>query len=143
MFSKHRTITPTFGKAESLPPLRRSSIAMSFAHKKHGKRFVDADVMTPITCSLAEFIAQVDERYKVQTRKWQAHAMQALLEGRDVLVHAGTGSGKSLIFESMVLSKKGAVVLVISPTLALMENQVGEQSVQCLMVVRVHEKPRF
>jgi ATP-dependent helicase YprA (DUF1998 family) len=113
----------------------------SFAHKKHGKRFVDADVMTPITYSLAEFVAQVDERFKVQTRKWQAHAMQALLEGRDVLVRAGTGSGKSLIFESIVLAKKGAVVLVISPTLALMVNQVGELSVQCLIVVRVHEKP--
>ena len=80
--------------------------------------------MTPVSLATSEFIQLVDNRFAVSTRKWQAHAMQALLEGNNVLVRAGTGSGKSLIFEAMTLSKPDAVVLVVSPIIALMNSQV-------------------
>jgi superfamily II DNA helicase RecQ len=55
--------------------------------------------------------------------------MQALLEGNNVLVRAGTGSGKSLIFEAMTLSKRDAVVLVVSPIIALMNSQVDSPDI--------------
>jgi ATP-dependent helicase YprA (DUF1998 family) len=55
---------------------------------------------------------------------WQGHAIQGLLNKRDVLVRAGTGSGKSLIFQAAALFHPGAIVLVISPILGLMDDQV-------------------
>jgi|SRR3981189_1426296 len=102
---------------------------MSSHRPRNSKRFVDADLMTPLSSATSEFIQLVDNRFSVSTRQWQAHAMQALLEGNNVLVRAGTGSGKSLIFEAMTLSKRDAVVLVVSPIIALMNSQVDSPDI--------------
>lgn len=42
----------------------------------------------------------------------------------DIVVIAGTGSGKSLCFQAIPLVNHGAIVLAISLTIALMEGQV-------------------
>lgn len=49
-----------------------------------------------------------------------------ILKGVDVAVHAGTSSGKSLPFQAIPTVKIGAIVLVVSPTMALMKDQVDE-----------------
>ena len=50
--------------------------------------------------------------------------MNSLLHKRDLIVKAAPGSGKSLIFLIMCLVHPGAIVLVIMPLLAIMNDQV-------------------
>ena len=68
------------------------------------------------------------ERFELAAfRPWQREAIDALLgEPGRVLVVAPTGGGKSLTYQlpAAVLSKDGGTTLVISPLVALMEDQV-------------------
>ena len=41
---------------------------------------------------------------------------------KDVMVSAGMGAGKSLIYQAVLLMNPGAIVLTITPTSALMED---------------------
>ena len=50
--------------------------------------------------------------------------MGAIMQGQDVVVRAGTGMGKSLIFQALTLLRKDAIVLVIAPLLSIMGEQV-------------------
>src|SRR4051794_12630824 len=53
----------------------------------------------------------------------QERAMRALGEGRDVLLVAPTGSGKSLVYQVAGVAA-GGLTLVVSPLLALQQDQV-------------------
>jgi superfamily II DNA helicase RecQ len=87
--------------------------------------WVYPDMNVALHESTVELCNRICERFTYQTiKKWQALAMQALLHGTDVVVSSGTGSGKSLVFQGLALSKKNAIVLVISPLISIMENQV-------------------
>lgn len=56
---------------------------------------------------------------------WQLHLIRRILQGYDSIFCAGTGYGKSLIFEALaVLGGPGKLVLVISPLKALERDQV-------------------
>ena len=46
-----------------------------------------------------------------------------IYEKKNVVVSAGTGSGKSLLYQLLSLIKKDVIVLVILPTIALMADQ--------------------
>lgn len=60
---------------------------------------------------------------------WQVHVISRILRGFDCIFLAGTGYGKSLIFEELaVLGGKGKVVLVICPLKVLKRDQVCELS---------------
>ena len=63
-----------------------------------------------------------------ELRPHQREALEAALHGRDVLVTVATGGGKSLIFQALGLAR--GPVLVVSPLLALMQDQV--QNAQAL-----------
>lgn len=58
--------------------------------------------------------------------QWQIDAWVHMFgeERRDVLVIAGTGSGKSFIFYCLHFAKEGGITLIISPLSALMKDQV-------------------
>ncbi|WCJ32749.1 ATP-dependent DNA helicase Q-like 3 [Euphorbia peplus] len=56
-------------------------------------------------------------------RGTQFDAIQAVLSGRDCFCLMPTGGGKSMCFQIPALAKPG-IVLVVSPLIALMENQV-------------------
>ena len=61
-------------------------------------------------------------------RESQLEAIKAQLLRKDVLVHAGTGSGKTTIAagpHALVDQSKGMVTLMVSPLLALQEEQVS------------------
>jgi ATP-dependent DNA helicase RecQ len=61
-------------------------------------------------------------------RPQQTHAIEAFLDGRDVLVVLPTGYGKSLCFQlpALALSRRGeGSTLVVSPLIALMNDQVA------------------
>jgi hypothetical protein len=57
---------------------------------------------------------------------WQVHLVRRILQGYDSIFCAGTGYGKSLIFEALaVLGGQGKLVIVISPLKALEHDQVS------------------
>ncbi len=55
-----------------------------------------------------------------------------ILKGVDIAVHAGTSLGIRLPFQISLTIKIGAIVLVVSPTVALMEDQVDDSLILLL-----------
>lgn len=62
-------------------------------------------------------------------RRWQLRAAIAILEGRDTMVVAGTGSGKSLVFALVAIAaglvRSRGLVVVICPLKVLQLDQVA------------------
>lgn len=56
---------------------------------------------------------------------WQLEAVSKAKQGYDIIICAGTGYGKSLVFEAFVVLLPGKVIIVISPLKALEEEQVS------------------
>ena len=56
---------------------------------------------------------------------WQQEAVRALQSGKDVIVHAPTGAGKTYIFELLYPSLKGQAVFTV-PTRALANDKLAE-----------------
>jgi ATP-dependent DNA helicase RecQ len=69
----------------------------------------------------------------------QAEIIQTLLTGKDALIVMPTGSGKSICFQLPAVLKTG-VTLVISPLVALMENQVQELLEHQLPAALIHSQ---
>lgn len=73
------------------------------------------------------------EVFGYSPRGWQLRVVLRLLEGHDVIVIAGTGAGKSLIFGMLAIASAlldfDGVVLVVCPLKALQMDQVrtGQQ----------------
>ena len=67
----------------------------------------------------------------------QEAVCRAVIEGRDVLLVMPTGSGKSLCYQLPAVAR-GGTTLVISPLIALMEDQVGKLKARHLAVDCIH-----
>ena len=67
----------------------------------------------------------------------QERVCRAAIAGRDILLVMPTGSGKSLCYQLPTLAR-GGTALVISPLIALMEDQASKLSGLGLKVARVH-----
>lgn len=67
----------------------------------------------------------------------QEPVCHAVIEGRDVLLVMPTGSGKSLCYQ-LPGAVRGGTTLVISPLIALMEDQVAKLRQQGFAVERIH-----
>ncbi len=65
--------------------------------------------------------------------------VRALLDHRDVLVVLPTGGGKSVCFQLPALLQAG-LTLVVSPLVALMENQVQELQAKALPAATLHSQ---
>jgi ATP-dependent DNA helicase RecQ len=72
-------------------------------------------------------------------RSPQGEIAQALLRGQDTVVVMPTGGGKSVCFQLPALMKAG-VTLVVSPLVALMENQVQELADKRLPAAALHSE---
>jgi superfamily II RNA helicase len=64
------------------------------------------------------------EKPAVDPRPWQIATAAELLLGRDTIVVTATGSGKTMCFFLALFADVKASVLVVSPLLALMDDQV-------------------
>ena len=67
----------------------------------------------------------------------QEAVCRAAIEGKDVLLVMPTGSGKSLCYQLPGIAR-GGTTLVISPLIALMEDQVGKLKERGFEVERIH-----
>ncbi|MCA8955928.1 MAG: ATP-dependent DNA helicase RecQ [Planctomycetes bacterium] len=67
----------------------------------------------------------------------QLEAVEAALDGRDVLVVMPTGSGKSLCYQLPAVMQPG-YTLVISPLIALMKDQVDQMRAKGVAAATVH-----
>jgi len=67
----------------------------------------------------------------------QEEVCRAAVAGRDLLLVMPTGSGKSLCYQLPSLAR-GGTALVISPLIALMEDQVAKLAALGLKVARIH-----
>ncbi|URR35239.1 RecQ family ATP-dependent DNA helicase [Thermosynechococcus sp. HN-54] len=74
-----------------------------------------------------------------ELRSPQAEVMAALLQRQDALIVLPTGAGKSLCFQLPALLQ-GGLTLVISPLLALMENQITELRQRGLAAAAYHSE---
>ncbi|MEM7015800.1 MAG: DNA topoisomerase 3 [Pseudomonadota bacterium] len=70
-------------------------------------------------------------------RPYQEAVCRAVTEGTDALLVMPTGAGKSLCYQLPGLARAGTT-LVISPLIALMEDQVGKLQQQGLCAERIH-----
>lgn len=73
-------------------------------------------------------------------RSGQLEVVQALLAGEDVLYVFPTGAGKSLCYQLPALLSKGKFGLVISPLIALMEDQVRSLRKRGISAVALHSE---
>src|SRR5215475_7569018 len=67
----------------------------------------------------------------------QEAVCRAAVDGRDVLLVMPTGSGKSLCYQLPAVAR-GGTALVISPLIALMDDQVMKLEALGLRVARIH-----
>ena len=72
-----------------------------------------------------------------QFRAGQEEVCRAAIEGRDLLLVMPTGAGKSLCYQLPAILR-GGTALVISPLIALMEDQAAKLSALGLHVARIH-----
>jgi superfamily II DNA helicase RecQ len=74
----------------------------------------------------------------VHPREWQLNAMEAVLQGSDIIQIAATGSGKSLVFQGLCFALPTGVVMVVCPIKAMMAHQVWPSSKYVANHRRVH-----
>jgi len=70
-------------------------------------------------------------------RRYQEPVCRAVAEGKDVLIVMPTGAGKSLCYQLPGVAR-GGTTLVISPLIALMEDQVAKLRAQGFSAERIH-----
>ena len=70
-------------------------------------------------------------------RAGQEAVCRAAIEGRDLLLVMPTGAGKSLCYQLPAIAR-GGTALVISPLIALMEDQAAKLDALGLRVARIH-----
>jgi ATP-dependent DNA helicase RecQ len=87
--------------------------------------------------ALREAVARARSVLKIRDlRPGQAEVIESVLEGRDTLAIMPTGSGKSLTYQLPSLWLPGPT-LVVSPLLALIEDQVGKMKAAGVPVARI------
>src|SRR6201981_3424041 len=70
-------------------------------------------------------------------RAHQREVCEAAASGRDLLLVMPTGAGKSLCYQLPALARSGTA-LVISPLIALMDDQAAKLTALGLRVARIH-----
>ena len=96
--------------------------------------------MTPSAAqpSAADLRAALQRHFGLDAfRGRQEEAIRAVLGGRDALVVMPTGEGKSLVYQLPAMLQDG-VTLVVSPLIALMEDQVAALRARGLPAACVH-----
>ncbi len=110
--------------------------------ERHGSESPDFQRRTPMTrrepVGVQGLTALLRERFGFSSYKpFQEDVCRAAAAGRDVLLVMPTGAGKSLCYQLPGLAR-GGTTLVVSPLIALMEDQVAKLSQLGLAAERIH-----
>jgi ATP-dependent helicase YprA (DUF1998 family) len=104
-------------------------------YKPKDMKFIDAPRNIELTEKMMELGERIKENKGHFPRNWQSSVMHCAATGKDTMVRAGTGAGKSLCYQGLTLLRPGATVLVCCPLIALMENQVLDRFVSRVLMV--------
>jgi DNA topoisomerase-3 len=97
-----------------------------------------ADPSGPVRRESLGMTGLLRERFRLPSfRPHQEAVCRAVAEGEDVLLVMPTGAGKSLCYQLPGLAR-GGTTLVVSPLIALMEDQVGKLQELGLRAERIH-----
>ena len=67
----------------------------------------------------------ISAKFGFPPKDWQMEAMTSIFSGTDIVISAGTGSGKSLAFQGpSAYIQKGQIIIVVTPLNSLMFNHV-------------------
>ncbi len=89
-----------------------------------------------------ELLGLLRRRFRFESfRPFQEEVCRSLTSGSDALLVMPTGAGKSLCYQLPGLARAGTT-LVVSPLIALMDDQVAKLQAQGLRAERIHSGPR-
>jgi DNA topoisomerase-3 len=125
-----REVVGKVGKTGPLPD-RRGSVA----HEAQPPATSHQPLLTASNASLTDLLHSVFGYESFRPN--QEAVCEAVIAGRDVLLVMPTGSGKSLCYQLPGVAR-GGTTLVISPLIALMEDQVAKLKAQNCAVERIH-----
>jgi len=66
----------------------------------------------------------LQEYMHISAHQFQVEAIDHVIRGKDVILTAGMGLGKSVCFQGIAVVASGKIVLVVSPLKGLMMDQV-------------------
>ncbi len=117
----------TAGQASSIPKATDGS-----------SRAATAAATMPFTPAKPSLTRMLHERFGFDSfREGQEEVCDAVTAGKDALVVMPTGRGKSLCYQLPGLAR-GGTTLVVSPLIALMEDQVGKLKSRGIRAERIH-----
>jgi len=70
------------------------------------------------------YMAKITEMLGFRLKDWQAHAFETIRKGRDLIIKAPTGAGKTAVILSMLAVKPDGIILVVVPIKAIMSDAV-------------------
>ncbi|HXN46139.1 MAG TPA: DNA topoisomerase 3, partial [Bryobacteraceae bacterium] len=134
-----REVVGKVGKTPRVGRTPRSAadapVGLGAEQQEGGSGGTRADQGVRPTASLSEIL---HERFGfAQFRANQEEVCRAAIEGKDVLLVMPTGSGKSLCYQLPGIAR-GGTTLVISPLIALMEDQVAALQARGFAAERIH-----
>jgi ATP-dependent DNA helicase RecQ len=120
-------LTLCYTMLPQVSPLVPSPVTLKLQGKQYAKinRFMDLSGLLHKTFGFTGFRAN------------QEAVCRAATEGHDVLLVMPTGAGKSLCYQLPAIAR-GGTALVISPLIALMDDQAGKLASLGLKVARIH-----
>jgi DNA topoisomerase-3 len=118
------------------PPSRGSGSAAGRGAGGEGRVGDAAPLPTPVRTNDLDTL--LHDTFRLPSfRPYQEAVCRAVVEGKDVLLVMPTGAGKSLCYQLPGLAR-GGTTLVVSPLIALMEDQVAKLRELGLRAERIH-----
>ncbi|MCJ1470613.1 hypothetical protein MMC07_009259 [Pseudocyphellaria aurata] len=127
-------------QADSEWTAENSTVNRYYSVHKDFWQEVDVRQLRESNAYIGNFRKLVNERFNLQAKAWQIAVMKNILKDCvDVVVSAGTSQGKSLTFQAlpMLLTQGSGIVLVVCPTLSLMDDQVQKLTKKGIKAVQI------
>jgi superfamily II DNA/RNA helicase len=116
---------PTLFVRHGVPEVRRKAHRSTGQQPVPPKRAIAASAHLPARAIPSSCTMRGLEINLIVPDLWQQEAVRALQAGKDVVVHAPTGAGKTYIFELLYPTLKGQAVFTV-PTRALANDKLAE-----------------
>ncbi|PPR02589.1 hypothetical protein CVT24_002161 [Panaeolus cyanescens] len=112
------------------PRRRKEPFSLALRGLRNDRKETVQDIRRIVTKKL-QLTFQMDE--------WQVHLIHKIRMRYDSILLAGTGYGKSLIFQGLAVMDPHATVIVVSPLKALERDQVAEAEKKGLRAAMINE----